>query len=171
MAEESRQEIAAGYIPLDFPGGSDGKVSARNAGDLGSIPGSGRSHGEGNGNPLQYFCLENPIDRGAWLATVHGVSKSQTQLSNFTLTSGKNIIIVHSGYPWGLLLSPLLPSPYQSLCSHSVISCLVLEMLRHHRQSELGPLLPSIGRLPSCTLSSQSLVTAHDYHSCIMPCS
>ena len=51
---------------LDFPGGSDGKASAYNAGDLGSIPGSGRSPGEGNGNPLQYSCLENPMDRRAW---------------------------------------------------------------------------------------------------------
>ena len=50
----------------DFPGGSDGKASAYNAGDLGSIPGSGRSPGEGNGNPLQYSCLENPMERGAW---------------------------------------------------------------------------------------------------------
>ena len=61
------------------------KVSACNAGDLGSIPVSGRSPGEGNGNPLQYSCLENPRDGGAWWATVHGVAKSQTQLSNFTL--------------------------------------------------------------------------------------
>ena len=52
-------------VELDFPGGSDGKASARNAGDLGSIPGSGRSPGEGNGNPLQHSCLENPIDGGA----------------------------------------------------------------------------------------------------------
>ena len=51
---------------MDFPGASDGKVSVYNAGDLGSIPGSGRSAGEGNGNPLQYYCLENPMDRGAW---------------------------------------------------------------------------------------------------------
>jgi len=50
----------------DFPGGSDGKVSAYRAGDPGSIPGSGRSPGEGNGNPLQYSCLENPMDGGAW---------------------------------------------------------------------------------------------------------
>ena len=50
---------------MGFPGGSDSKVSACNAGDLGSIPGSGRSPGEGNGNPLQYSCLENPMDRGA----------------------------------------------------------------------------------------------------------
>ena len=54
------------YTVLYFPGGSDSKASAYNAGDLASIPGSGRSPGEGNGNPLQYSCLENPIDRGAW---------------------------------------------------------------------------------------------------------
>ena len=54
--------------------------------DLGSIPGSGRSPGEGNGNPLQYSCLENPMDGGAWWATVHGVAKSRTQLSDFTFT-------------------------------------------------------------------------------------
>ena len=50
----------------DFPGGSDGKASVYSAGDLGSSPGLGRSPGEGNGNPLQYYCLENPVDRGAW---------------------------------------------------------------------------------------------------------
>ena len=50
----------------DFPGGSDGKVAVYNVGDPGSIPGLGRSPGEGNGNPLQYYCLENPMDRGAW---------------------------------------------------------------------------------------------------------
>ena len=50
----------------DFPGGSDGKASASSAGDPGSIPGSGRSPGKGNGNPLQYYCLENPMDKGAW---------------------------------------------------------------------------------------------------------
>ena len=58
-----------------FPCRSVGKESAYNAGDLGSIPGSGRSPGEGNGNPLQYSCLENPMDRGAWQATVHGVAR------------------------------------------------------------------------------------------------
>ena len=67
-----------------FPGGSEVKAPACNAGDLGSIPGLGRSTGEGNGNPLQYSCLENPMDGGAWWATVHGVAKSQTRLSNFT---------------------------------------------------------------------------------------
>ena len=59
-----------------FPGGSEVKSSACNAGDLGSILGSGRYPGEGNGNPLQCSCLENPMDGGAWWATVHGVSKS-----------------------------------------------------------------------------------------------
>ena len=74
--------IGVNILYWDFPGGSDGKVSAYNVGDLGSIPGLGRSPGEGNGNPLQDSCLENPMDRRAWLATVHGVAKSQTQLSN-----------------------------------------------------------------------------------------
>ena len=63
---------------LGFPGGSDSKESAYNAGDLGSIPGSGRSPGEGNGYPLQYSCLENPMDRGAWWAIVHRVAESHT---------------------------------------------------------------------------------------------
>ena len=67
-----------------FPGGSDGKVSACNARDPGPIPGLGRSHGEGNGNRLQYSCLENPMDGRAWWATVHGVAKSRTQLRDFT---------------------------------------------------------------------------------------
>ena len=65
------------YI-MSFPGGSDSKESACNAGGLGSIPGSGRSPGEGKVYPFQYSCLENPMDRGAWWATVHGVTKSQT---------------------------------------------------------------------------------------------
>ena len=70
----------------DFPGGSEVKASASNAGDPGLIPGLGRSPGEGNGNPLQYSCLENPIDGEAWQATVHGVAKSWTRLSDFTFT-------------------------------------------------------------------------------------
>ena len=69
---------------MDFPGGSDGKACVYNAGDLGSNPGLGRSPGEGNGNPLQNYCQENPMDRGAWQATAHGVTKSQTRLSDFT---------------------------------------------------------------------------------------
>ena len=69
-------------IKFGFPGGSAGKESACNVGDLGSIPGSGRSPGGGHGSPLQCYCLENPMDRGAWGATVPGVTKSWTQLSN-----------------------------------------------------------------------------------------
>ena len=66
----------------DFPGGSDSKEFACNTGDPRSIPGSGRSPGEDNGNPLQYSCLENSMDRGARQATVHGVAESWTRLSN-----------------------------------------------------------------------------------------
>ena len=73
------------HSPLvGFPGGLHRKESACNAGDLDSVLGSGRSPGEGNGNPLQYYCLENPMDRGAWKATVYGVAKSWTRLSDFT---------------------------------------------------------------------------------------
>ena len=92
-----------------FPGGSDGKVFAYNAGDLGSIPGSGRSPGEGNVNPLQYSRLENHIDRGAWQATVHGVAKSQTRLSDFThsLTHSGPLILLINWLPiWRFPLTP-----------------------------------------------------------------
>ena len=65
----------------NFPGGSDGKEFVCNAGDLSSIPGSGRLPGEGNGNPLQYSCLGNPMDKGVWQATAHGVAKSLPWLS------------------------------------------------------------------------------------------
>ena len=65
-------------LSLNKPGGSDSKASAYNVGDSGSIPGSGRSSGEGNGNPLQYSCLENSMDRGAWWAKVHGVTELDT---------------------------------------------------------------------------------------------
>ena len=68
---------------MDFPGGSEGKASAYNAGDPGLIPGSGRYPGEGNGDPLQYSCLENLTDRGAWWATIHGVAKRRTRLGDW----------------------------------------------------------------------------------------
>ena len=67
---------------MGFPGGSDGRESACNAGDPGSIPGSGIFPGERNSNPLYYSCLGNPMDRGAWQATVHAVTKRWTQLSD-----------------------------------------------------------------------------------------
>ena len=78
-----KQEL---HSNLDFPHGSDDKASVYNPGDPGSIRGSGRSPGEGNGNPLQYSWLENPMDGGAWQATVHRVAKSRSRLSNFTFT-------------------------------------------------------------------------------------
>ena len=71
---------------MGFPGGSKFKASTCNVGDLGSISGSGRCPGEGNGNPLQYSCLGNPVDAGAWWPTVHRVAKSRTRLSDFTFT-------------------------------------------------------------------------------------
>ena len=66
------------YRYLGFPVGSEVKASAYDVGDLGSVPGLGRSPGEGNGNPLQHSCLENPMDGGAWWAAVRGVTKSRT---------------------------------------------------------------------------------------------
>ena len=70
------------FFFLSITGDSDGKEHTCNAGEPGLIPGSGRSSGEGNGNPLQYSWMENSMDRGAWWATVHGVAKSQTRLSD-----------------------------------------------------------------------------------------
>ena len=71
------------HIYMGFPGGSVGKESACNAGDLGSIPGLGKCPGGGHGNPCQYSGLENPMDRGAWRAAVHGVTRSRTQLIDY----------------------------------------------------------------------------------------
>ena len=97
MARENRLFLGAFY-PVLIVGGSDGKASVYDAGDPGSIPGLGRSFGEGNGNPLQSSCLESPRDRGAWEATVHGVAKSQTRLSDFTYSSRIHVLF------WGLQL-------------------------------------------------------------------
>ena len=76
-------------LSLGFPGSSNNKKSACNGGDLGLIPGLGRSLGEENGNPLQYSCLENPMDRGMWWLTVHRVTKSWTRLSSYTFILAK----------------------------------------------------------------------------------
>ena len=97
-------------------GGSDGEESACSAGDLDSIPGSGRSLGEGNGYPLQYSGPENSMDRGAWRPTVHGVAKSRTRLSKFLhiLTA---LLLVTKGL--GFLHTDQFPDP--SWRSYSVI--------------------------------------------------
>ena len=98
-----------------FPGGSEVKASTCNAADLGSMPGSGRFPREGNGNPLQYSCLENPKDGGAWWTIVHGVSKSWTRLSDFTFTFYAGI----QNLIW--IGSTLLFKPYVLLCTSQYI--------------------------------------------------
>ena len=100
---------------MDFPGVSDGKAFAYHAGDPGSIPGLGRSLGEGNGNPLQYYCQENPMDKGAWYAIVYGAAKSWARLSDFTFTFtlqyiytvilSNHLIVCHSPPPFAFNLS------------------------------------------------------------------
>ena len=77
---------------MGFPGGSV-KNPPANAGDVGSIPGAGRSPGEGNVNPLQYSCLENPMDRGAWQAIVHGVTQSRTGLRRLSSSSSSRTVV------------------------------------------------------------------------------
>ena len=76
---------------MGLPGGSDSKEPARSAGDLGLIPGLGRSSGERNGSPLQYSHLENSMDRGAWWATVHGIAKSRTPLKELSTHAHKSL--------------------------------------------------------------------------------
>ena len=87
LGEAQLESKLLGEIPITSdigsPGGSEVKVSAFNVGDQGSIPGLGRSPGEGNGNLLQCSCLENPMEGGAWWATVHGITKRWTRLSDF----------------------------------------------------------------------------------------
>ena len=78
MTTKKQSFLVNQYSFWDFPGGLDDKESTCSAGDPGSIPGSGRSPGEGNGNPFQYSCPENPMERGVWQATVCGIAKSQT---------------------------------------------------------------------------------------------
>ena len=92
----------------DFPWGLRGKESACSVGvarDAGSIPGSGRFSGGGHGNPLQYSCLKNPMDRGAWWATVHGVTKSWTGLSNLACMHAKHFSPI---YPYNSFFSLLV---------------------------------------------------------------
>ena len=106
-----------------FPGGWNGKESSCNAGNVGSIPGLGRSFGKGNGYPLQYSCLENLTDRGAWWATVHGVAKSQTS----TQSLSRRLLLLFSRYvmSYSLQLQELkhtrlsCPSPSPGVCSKS----------------------------------------------------
>ena len=87
LADLSVQQPHAITVKPFFPAGSDGRASAYNAGDPGSIPGWGKSSGDGNGNPLPYSFLENPTDGGAWWATVHGAAKSRRRLKQLSSSS------------------------------------------------------------------------------------
>ena len=118
-----------------FPGGSEDKASACNAGDPGSIPGLGRSPGEGNGNPLQCSCLENTGDRGAWWASVYGVAQSRTQLKWLSSSSSIQCYHYHLSkfhiyalvYCIGIFLSGLLHS-----VSSAPVSSTSLELIQMH---------------------------------------
>ena len=109
-----------------FTGVSDSKESACNAGDMVSIPGLGRSSAEGNGNPLQYACLENSMDRRAWQGTVHGVTKSRVQPSDFHFCMNNHIVFIHSSvggrlscfHFWLLLIMLLGTFMYNLLHGH-----------------------------------------------------
>ena len=100
---------------MGFPGGSvvnNPPANTGDAGDWGLIPGSGRSPGEGNGNPLQYSRQESPMDRGAWWVTVHGVAKSRTQLSAHTHTHTHTHTLAPKAKPIFSLLNTVLPSGF-----------------------------------------------------------
>ena len=107
-----------------FPGGSDGNESACSAGDLGSIPGSGRSLGEGHGNPLQYSCLGNSMDRELWWVTVHRVAKSWTQLSDSHLHFQRRLQRVPCPFPAFENTVKRWPSMYQAVGSHKTLNLL-----------------------------------------------
>ena len=92
--------ILLSLLIVGLPGGSGGKESTCNAGDQGLIPGLGRSPGEGNGNPPQYSCLENSMDREAWRARVYGIAKSQTQLAFIFFIK----LQIHVLGPWATIL-------------------------------------------------------------------
>ena len=112
LSSKSKTKTTKDYH-MSFPGGSDGEEYACNAGDSGLIPGSERSPGEGNGNPLQYSCLENPMDRGAWQPRVHGLTKSHTPLTLSllrTTTSLHSIFKVFSCAVLSALLEMEIPN-------------------------------------------------------------
>ena len=113
-----------------FPGGSDSKESAYNGGDRGSVPGLGRSPGEGNDNPLQYSCLGNPMEARAWWTTVHGVGKNRTWLSDWPFVN------------WGWV-----PGPRGCCPPWLMVSSL---QLQSHQWGGVNPLMSSVFQ-PSCT--------------------
>ena len=116
---------------LGFPDSSSYQESACNAEDLGLIPGSGRSPGEGNGNSLQCSCLENSVDRGAWQAIVHRVAESWTRLSNFT----GSLVRVSSWGRWVACLGLTLHGGSSS-GSHAALGCWCMSARRRERMSQ-----------------------------------
>ena len=140
-----------------FPGGSDSRASACSAGDLGLIPGSGRCPGEGDGNPLQYSCLEYPMDGGAWWATVHGASTSRTRLGDSPGPGGCGFLVAKScptATSTVCVAVPLLPhlsdgdnvQPLSQGCCESSVRChiytchtLVVQRLRLCTAKPGGP--------------------------------
>ena len=131
------------------------KKSVFNARDPGSIPGLERSPGEGNGNPLQYSCLENLMDRGAWPAPVHGVAKSWTQLSDFSFSQGARCCVCEvssvmsdSLWPDGLWPSRLL-CPWASPGKNTGVGCHAL-LKGIFLTQELNPGLPHCGQILYC---------------------
>ena len=141
-------------LTTDFPGGSLGKESACNVGNPGSILGLGRSPGEGTGNPLQYSCLENFMDRGAWWAPVHGVTKSQTRLNDWTLSPSplyySKLVNISAEILCGTYHVATLHYEYCMHCVHyltyffpmtpedSIISILQMRKLRHRKVNWLA---------------------------------
>ena len=125
--------IDKGEYILHEPSGSDGKASACNVGDLSSIPGLGRSPGGGHSNPLQYYCQENPMGRGAWWATVHGFAKSQTRPSDKHSTEcnylhPEALVACKSGIYYFSLCN-LIPSMWLQNLSSIVFPRLKLDLL------------------------------------------
>ena len=134
-------------VTLSFPGGSDGKESACNAEDPGSIPGLGRSPGEGHGYPLQYSGLENPMDRGAWGATVHGVAKSQTRLSdngNFMpkpLEETLNCLaqwLYHFGFPLAVYEDSSFSTSSPAPCYYKFLILAIQVCMKWHHSCSVG---------------------------------
>ena len=133
---------------LRFPGSSYGKESACNAGDPGSIPGSERSPGEGNGSPLQYSWLENSMDRRAWEATVHGVAKSWTQLSDCHSLRREGMNELGMAVSSGTLSSPAQRNRQTGFGCRQMVG----------PGGDSGP--PSLPEMSSCLVVSQLLPAA-----------
>ena len=138
------------WLAWAFPVAPDGKESVCDAGDLGSILGLWRSPGERNGNPLQYACLENPMDRGAWWATVHGVKKSQTRQSDLHFTDMElswHLWVCHLAC-WCVTMSIFWGSQSTGINSSTILDlfgsisvCCVLGLCRSFRCCALPPSL------------------------------